>query len=138
MVDDFNKTIPEEAIPSFQDQRAHSRFQLWFPVTLIFGRKQVWAVCRDASAGGMLVASSAHVNTGAKVTVRFRVSPSETNDRTITGSVLRVHSDPEDEDGAWPHRIAISFDEPMPELAAVFHARVTEPPAGPDSSMPSR
>jgi hypothetical protein len=135
--DRFDQTIREEESHTIRDKRAHSRFQLWFPVTLVVGRKQVWAVCRDASAGGMRVSSAARAKVGTPVTVRFRVSPSETVDRTATGKILRVESPAEDSDGAWPHEIAVVFDEAIEELAVAFQARISEPP-GPDSVVPSK
>ncbi|MFO0677682.1 MAG: PilZ domain-containing protein [Polyangiaceae bacterium] len=134
----FDATIAEQDVLTTRDKRVHSRFKLWFPVTLVYGKKQVWAMCRDASAGGMSIASSAHVNVGSSVTLRFRVSPSEEKDRVATGKVLRVVLDADDPDGTWPHHIAIAFDAPIEELAGVFQARATEPPPGPDSSLPPR
>jgi hypothetical protein len=30
--------------------------------------------------------------------------------------VLRIEANPEDPQGAWPHRVAVAFDEVAPEL----------------------
>jgi hypothetical protein len=41
-----------------QEKRSHNRYSLWFPVTIDASSRQVWAVCKDVSAGGILISGS--------------------------------------------------------------------------------
>ena len=37
------------------EKRRYRRFAIWFPLTIRFGKSEVWAICRDVSVGGLLV-----------------------------------------------------------------------------------
>jgi hypothetical protein len=113
------------------ERREHTRYTIWFPVTLAAGSREVWAICRDASQGGILIASCSRVEVGARVQVTFRVAPHEPTERTVEGTVVRM--DPRAEVGdpgtPWPHHLAIAFDEPVPELEGQLQRHSSRPPA---------
>jgi hypothetical protein len=102
------------------EKRTHNRYEIWFPVTLEWGAKEVWAVVRDAGPGGILVASNARLSIGSQVTVRFRVTPQDALERRVRGKVVRTEHNNDPAGRVWPHRLAIAFARPMPELDEVF------------------
>ncbi len=109
------------------EKRAHSRYALWFPVTLDAESKQVWAVCSDVSAGGILIAGSAALRIGDEVTVVFRVRP-DAPERRIPGRIVRVEPRVDDPRTVWPHRMAIEFREVDTTLQSAFAPASSRPP----------
>ena len=113
-----------------EEKRSYSRYTLWFPVTVDSSSHQVWAVCNDVSAGGILISGSARLSVGDMVTVAFRVSP-EGPDRKLSGRIVRVEPRDESPRTVWPHRMAIEFLEADATLQSLFVPASTRPPAGP-------
>jgi PilZ domain len=122
------------------EKRSHVRYTLWFPVTVDVVTRKVWAVCQDASAGGILLTCSQGLNVGDEVTVTFRISP-ETPERSISGRIVRTEAPDDNPWSVWPYRMAIEFREPDAALQAMF-ARMSSrppppaPPSGPRSGPP--
>jgi hypothetical protein len=110
-----------------QEKRSYSRCILWFPVTVDASSRQVWAVCNDISAGGILISGSSALRVGDMVSVSFRVSP-EATERKLSGRIVRVEPRDEDPRTVWPHRMAIEFLEPDPTLTATFMPASSRPP----------
>jgi PilZ domain len=104
------------------EKRAFQRRGIWFPVTLETGSTEVWAVARDAGAGGILISSAGALQVGTAVTVTFRVGPDDPTERRLPGTVVRFEPHRNDGGGAWPHRVAIEFAEPLPELESLFES----------------
>jgi hypothetical protein len=104
------------------EKRAFQRRCIWFPVTLQASTGELWAVARDAGAGGILISSSGALAVGTVVTVTFRVAPDDPTERKVKGKVVRFEPNHYDGGGAWPHRIAIEFDEPLGELDALMES----------------
>lgn len=73
-------------------------------------------VSRDVSTRGILLSAAEELKPGSKVVVTFRVLPDEKNERRVEGRVVRVEPNKEDPDGLWPVRLAVEFDEQLPEL----------------------
>lgn len=82
----------------------------------------MWAVARDAGAGGILISSAGALDVGTEVTLTFRVAPNDPSERSVKGKVVRFEPHRNDGGGAWPHRIAVEFSRPLPELEAVFES----------------
>jgi hypothetical protein len=126
------------------EKRSHDRYALWFPVTVdVVSRDttsrapaeggqnlQVWAVCRDASAGGILLTGSRELKVGEVVTVNFRVAP-EGPDRSVSGRIVRVEAPEDNPRAVWPYRMAIEFLEPDAALQAMFARASSRPPPPP-------
>jgi hypothetical protein len=112
-----------------QEKRSYSRYSLWFPVTIDATSMQVWAVCSDISAGGILIAGSTQLKIGDVVTLSFRVAP-DTPERRVSGRIVRVEARDDDPRAVWPHRMAIEFIEPDETLQAAFAPASTRPPPG--------
>jgi hypothetical protein len=112
------------------DKRAYNRYSLWFPVTIDVRSQKVWAVCQDASAGGILISGSSELQVGDSVMVSFRTSLDDPEERTIAGRIVRVDRPDDNPRTVWPHRMAIEFVEPVLELQHLFKRASSRPPPG--------
>ena len=117
---------------SAEDRRAHARYCLWFPVVVERGGARLWAVCHDASSGGLYVACASELDVGAEITVSFQVGPDEPQ-RSARGKVVRIESPSDNPRDPWTCRMAIEFAEPIPELQSLFRLRSAPPPPMPAS-----
>ena len=98
------------------ERRERQRVEVWFPVQLDAEQlKARVAVSRDVSSRGCLLSTATAITPGSKVSVTFHV-PGETLARKIDGHVVRVEKNVDDPGGLWPNRVAIEFEEPVPEL----------------------
>ncbi|HVH40980.1 MAG TPA: PilZ domain-containing protein, partial [Labilithrix sp.] len=97
--------------------RTFRRYSLWFPVTLKAGNREIWAICRDASAGGIHISSVFPLEIGTKVTARFRVSPNEKLERTVEAEVVRSDFNEGELMLAFPFRLGLRFAAAVPELS---------------------
>lgn len=114
------------------EKRTYSRYSLWFPVTVDGATRQMWAVCKDVSAGGIMISGTDRIAIGEVVTLSFRVTP-DGEERRLTGRIVRIDvtadSGPR---SVWTHRMAIEFLEPDATLQGVFaRASSRPPPAAP-------
>lgn len=103
-----------------EDNRKHHRHIAWFPARI----ERSHAVTRlgithNISQGGALIVCNSTWSEGDVVTMTLRV-PGSFEEKTVAGRVVRVELNTEDPDGAFPHKIAIQFDETMPELESVM------------------
>ena len=106
-----------------EEKREYRRYPIFFPVTLRIGDEEIVGVCRDASAGGVLVAASTPVEPGATVVARFRTSTELRDERTIAGKIVRQDLSSEEMQLAFPYLIALEFDEPVPDLLDDLEAK---------------
>jgi hypothetical protein len=109
------------------DKRSFTRYSLWFPVTVDSPSGKVWAVCKDVSAGGILISGSDGLKIGDSVTLTFRVSP-DTEERQMSGRIVRVEVPDETPRLVWPHRMAVEFHEPDATLQSSFARASSRPP----------
>lgn len=109
--------------PASDEKREYRRYKIFFPVTLRIGDEEIVGVCRDASAGGVLIAAATPVEPGAIVVARFRVSTELRDERTIEGSVVRQELGTDEMQLAFPYTIAIEFKSPVPDLLDDLEAR---------------
>lgn len=98
------------------DKRNYHRFPIWFPITLVAGDREVWAICRDASSGGLLVSSEAPLEIGTKVVARFKVSPRARSERVLPAKVVRHEASASELMQAFPYRVALEFTKAVPDL----------------------
>jgi hypothetical protein len=118
------------------DKRSHSRYALWFPVTVDGAAHQTWAVCKDVSAGGILISGSTELSIGEVVTLSFRLTP-DSEERTMTGRIVRIEARDADPRSVWSYRMAIEFLEPDATLEGAFARASSRPPPAPLASSPS-
>lgn len=101
------------------ERRDKNRYQVWFPVELdADALKKRLAVTRNVSSRGLLLSASTNLDEGSKVIVTFRVLPGDAQERSVQGTIIRVEKNTDDPDGLWPLRIAVEFDQPIPEIEA--------------------
>lgn len=92
------------------DRRTHERYPIWFPVTVESEGHHVWAICRDASGGGVLVSAIAPLDAGREVKLSFRLSANEP-DRVVAAKVVRGIDNDDELLLAFPYRVALEFVE---------------------------
>ena len=78
--------------------------------------KEGVAVSHNVSRRGLLMVTASTVEIGASIAVTFRIPPDAPEERTVLGRVIRVERNEVDPLGLWPHRMAIQFDDAVPEL----------------------
>lgn len=98
------------------DKRSYHRFEIWFPITLVIGTREVWAICRDASSGGLLVSSESALDVGTKLVARFKVSPRARTERVLAAKVVRQEASVGELMLAFPYRAALQFAKPVHDL----------------------
>jgi len=98
------------------EKRSYQRYAIWFPVTLFVGKREVWAICRDASPGGFLLSAESPIDVGAKVKARFKVSPRSRAERTVNAMAVRQEASVGELMLAFPYRAAFEFTEAVPDL----------------------
>ena len=101
------------------ERREHQRRRFWLPVE-VEGLEGGVAVSHDASDNGMLLVCSSTLPVGSAITVILRVPPGDPVSVPARGSVVRVSRNDDDPEGLWPHKMAVKFDAPVPELEAFF------------------
>jgi hypothetical protein len=113
------------------EKRGYTRYPIWFPVTVQAEAGEVWAVSRDASPGGILLSGATSLQIGSRVTVTFRIRADDTTEHNVAGTVVRMAPNVDDDPrGVWPHRMAIEFNEPLPEIELPLKRASERPPAG--------
>jgi hypothetical protein len=95
-------------------RRTNSRFEVWLPVKVDALREGI-AITHDASSTGALMLTASTLDEGAPIEVAIKL-PGEDVPKRVTGRVVRVEENADDPHGLWPHRMAIEFDEAIPEL----------------------
>ena len=61
----------------------------------------------------MLTASTLTEGSPVEIALKF---PNDPVPWRVTGRVVRVEENAADPHGLWPHRMAVEFDEPVPDL----------------------
>jgi hypothetical protein len=103
--------MPDQGSPA-SERRAYKRYEIWFPVTLLVGSREVWGISRDVSSKGLLVSTRGSLPVGDPIVVRFRVSP-EARAIEMAGCVIRHDENLDDLKVAFPFRLAIEFDHAL-------------------------
>lgn len=105
---------------AFVERRAQ-RYTVWLPVR-IAELEEGHAVSHNVSDRGMLLVSATKLDVGATVTIVVQIPPEGTVEKRVQGRVVRVEANRDDPNGMWPHRMAVEFDHPVPEIEAALHA----------------
>lgn len=74
----------------------------------------------------MLMSAVEKLEVGARVTVRFTVPGERGEDHTAEGTITRIAPNTDDPHGAWPYRVAVKFDAPLPGLSEALAEIETE------------
>jgi hypothetical protein len=93
-----------------------------------------YAISRNLSASGLLMATAEKLEVGASVKVSFQLPAARPGPQSVQGQIVRVTSNSEDPEGIWPHMAAVEFDAEDPELepllAGLTHDRASWPEKG--------
>jgi phosphatidylethanolamine-binding protein (PEBP) family uncharacterized protein len=67
------------------------------------------------------------------VTMTMQIPGDETEERQVSGTVVRVEDNDADTGGLWSHKVAVQFDEQIENLDGLLEevARQSTPPAEP-------
>lgn len=99
-----------------EEKRRAKRYEILFPMRLEAQQGVPgFAVSRNLSTGGTLIATATDLTVGAPVTIFFRIG-SEAEDRRAEGSIVRVGTNQDDPHGMWPYIVGVQFLAEMPEL----------------------
>lgn len=101
-------------------RRTRERYEVWLPVKVDALREGI-AATHDASSHGMLMVTASTLEPGSPIDISIKL-PGEPMFRRVPGRVVRVEENPEDPHGLWPHRVAVEFDEPQPDLERIVGA----------------
>lgn len=102
---------------SESERRRGERFRVLFLMRLEAGTEGEWlALSRNMSQSGALVAASPELKVGQSVTLTFQGMPVDEEERRVEGTIVRVEPNAEEQNTYWPHRVAVEFGEPVPEL----------------------
>lgn len=96
------------------ERRTEHRYEVWLPVK-VDSLKEGIAVTHNVSQGGALMVTASTLEPGSGVSITLR-TPDSQEIHKLAGRVVRVEQNSDDPHGLWPHRLAIEFDTPVPEL----------------------
>lgn len=102
--------------PGSPEKRSYQRYTIWFPLTLKLPDREIWAICRDASPGGVLISAVTPLEKGTKLELHFRVTPGNDQERIVPASVVRQELNRDELVLAFPYRLALEFTSPMQDL----------------------
>ncbi len=98
------------------DRRRSSRYLVWMLMQIKDEEKGEWlAVSRNMSQCGALVATAAKLVVGQPISMSFQVSP-EAPEQLVEGTIVRIEQNVEDPKSMWPHRVALEFEDVLPEI----------------------
>ena len=100
-------------------ERRNPRYTVWLPIR-VEELPEGMAVTHNASGRGLLVVTASALDVGSPVSVTIQLPPGGETEKSVHGRVVRVEPNDEDPDGMWPHRLAVEFDHPVPELEEVL------------------
>ena len=100
-------------------ERRSQRYLVWLPVR-IEQLPEGMAVTHNASGLGLLLVTASALDIGSPVSISIQVPPDGRNEKSVHGRVVRVEPNDDDPDGMWPHRLAVEFDHPVPEVEEVL------------------
>lgn len=105
------------------ERRRSTRYGVWFPMQLSSEGDVILAVTRDVSAAGVAMVAAARPEVGAEAKVTIQL-PDDAQ-RELRGAIVRVEPNESDEQGLWRYRVAIAFEEAVPELEPVLERLAT-------------
>jgi hypothetical protein len=92
------------------------RYELLFPMRLETKDSGAgFAVSRNISTSGSLIATASELRVGAPVTLRLQLHRDD-QERWVEGVIVRVAPNAEDPYGMWPYLVGVRFASALPEL----------------------
>jgi hypothetical protein len=78
-------------------------------------RPQRFAMTRNLSKTGALLATPSRFHIGERATLRFR-TPDSSDYRRVEARIVRLELNPQDQVGIWPYLAAVRFAEPLEDV----------------------
>lgn len=98
------------------DRRGPYRQRGWFSVRLSSEDADATTVAQNVCEGGVLLVSREPLKVGEAVSLSLHIDPANEPPWMLGGRVVRSHDNEADPNGLWPHKVAIAFNRPVPEL----------------------
>ena len=112
------------------EQQRAPRFEVLFPMRLETKEGGPgFAVSRNISTTGSLIASAAELKVGAPVTLRLQFHRDD-KERWVEGTIVRVIPNADDPYGMWPYLVGIHFDSEVPEIEPQLRQQAQEAKGG--------
>ncbi len=104
--------------PALDPAAAERRRALRQPVTIparvdTKSRPQRFAMTRNVSKTGALLATPSRFRIGERATLRFR-TPNASDYTRVEARIVRLELNPDNHVGIWPYLAAVHFAEPLP------------------------
>jgi len=108
-----------------KERRRARRYEILFPMRLEAQQGEPgFAVSRNLSTGGTLMATAADLKVGAPVKIFFQIG-GEAAERRAEGRIVRVATNEDDPHGLWPYLVGVRFAAAMPELDPLLEQYAT-------------
>jgi len=93
----------------------------------------ILGITRDVSEVGVLLVSAAEPKPGSTVELTLDFPGDEAGKRVVTGTIVRVRDNEQDQDGLWRYQVAVEFQDRIEELEPFLEelARSSQPPPEP-------
>jgi hypothetical protein len=103
-----------------------ARYEILFPMRLETKEGEPgFAVSRNISVSGSLIATAAELKAGAPVTLRLQFHR-EDEERWVQGTIVRVIPNVDDPHGMWPHLVGVQFASELPEIEPMLKQHAQE------------
>lgn len=107
------------------------RFEILFPMRLETREGGPgFAVSRNISSSGSLIATTSELKVGAPVTLRLQFRR-EDQERWVQGTIVRVTPNADDPYGMWPYLVGVRFDAEIPGIESLLKPQTQEARDGP-------
>ncbi len=112
------------------EQQRAPRFEVLFPMRLESKEGGPgFAVSRNISASGSLIATASELKEGAPVTLRLQFHRDD-KERWVEGTIVRVLPNADDPYGMWPYLVGIHFATELPEIEPLLKQQDQEAKGG--------
>jgi len=124
------ETLMGEDTKSGSERRVEERFSTYVAVEIEGqGKKARFGVTRDASGGGLLVATPSRFDVGAELVLRLHDTNGPSPDASVRCTVVRVDEAQLSSDEPWRYRLAVRFEDPDAAARFLAERKGTVPPA---------
>ncbi len=123
-------TDPPGGEDDMSEQQRAPRYEVLFPMRLESKEGGPgFAVSRNISSSGSLIATATELKVGAPVTLRLQFHRDD-KERRVEGSIVRVLPNADDPYGMWPYLVGIHFASDLPEIEPLLKQQEQEAKGG--------
>jgi hypothetical protein len=112
------------------DEQRAPRFEVLFPMRLETKEGGPgFAVSRNISTSGSLIATASELTVGAPVTLRLQFHRDDA-ERWVEGAIVRVIPNADDPYGMWPYLVGVRFASELPEVEPLLKRHTEDAKGG--------